>query len=103
MEVSYSKGVAIYADPESCVWIRKGAREALTGARMGQVLSRESKIHFGGPTVSYVSEGNMGSFVIARTSPPPRGRRPCARTEVAYTGAGRSRFWPREMAPRSAL
>ena len=103
MKVSYSKGVATHADPESCVCTRKGAGEALTGARAGQVLSRESKIDFGGPTVSCVSEGNMESFVIARTSPPPRGRRPCARTEVTYTGAGRSRFWPREMAPRSAL
>ena len=40
------------------------------------------------------SEGNMESFVIARAFPPPRGPRPCARTEVIYTGAGRSRLWP---------
>jgi len=33
----------------------------------------------------------------ARAFPPPRGRRPCARTEVTYTGAGRSRLWPWEM------
>ncbi len=32
---------------------RKSAGEALTGARAGQVLSRERKIDFGGPTSSY--------------------------------------------------
>ena len=73
---------------------RKGTGEALTGVRAGQVLSRERKIEFGGPTVSYVSEGNMESFAIARAASPPRGPRPCARTEVTYTGAGRSRLWP---------
>jgi hypothetical protein len=44
-----AKGVAPHADPESCVCIRKGAGEALTGARAGQVLSRERKIDFGRP------------------------------------------------------
>ncbi len=34
--------------PESCVCTRKGAGEALTGARAGQVLSRERKSIFGG-------------------------------------------------------
>jgi len=48
VKVSYSKGVATHADPESCVCIRKGADEALTGARAGQVLSCESKINLGG-------------------------------------------------------
>jgi len=37
---------------QSCVCIRKGAGEALTGARAGQVLSRERKINYGGPTAS---------------------------------------------------
>ena len=53
MQVSYSKGVANHAAPESCVGIRKDTSEALTGARAGQVLSRESKNNFGEPTVSY--------------------------------------------------
>ncbi len=34
--------------PESCVSTRKGAGEALTGARAGQVLSRETKLSPGG-------------------------------------------------------
>ncbi len=52
VKVSYSKGVATHADPESCVCTGNCAGEALTGARAGQVLSRESKINFGGPTAS---------------------------------------------------
>jgi RNA-directed DNA polymerase len=71
VKVSYSKGVATHADPESCVCIRKGAVEALTGARAGQVLSRERKIDFGGPTASYVSEGNMGTLVTCESVSAP--------------------------------
>jgi hypothetical protein len=41
MRESCSEGVAIHADPESCGGDRKGAVEALTGARAGRVLSRE--------------------------------------------------------------
>jgi hypothetical protein len=41
MKDSYSEGVAIHTDPESCILVRKGAGEALTGERAGQVLSRE--------------------------------------------------------------
>ena len=41
MKVSYGEGLAIHAGSESCVGVRKGADEALTGVRIGQVLSRE--------------------------------------------------------------
>ena len=40
MEVSYVEGLASYGGPESCVHIRKGVGEALTGVRAGRVLSR---------------------------------------------------------------
>jgi hypothetical protein len=36
-----SEGVANHAGPESCVGVRKGAGEALTGEGVGRVLSRE--------------------------------------------------------------
>ncbi len=94
MKVSYSKGVATHTDPESCVRSGNRAGEALTGARAGQVLSRERKSVFGGPTASSVRKATWNRSLLARTFPPPRGRRPCARTEVTYTGAGRSRLWP---------
>jgi hypothetical protein len=41
MKVSYSEGVATHTDSESCIFVRKGAGEALTGVRAGQVWSRE--------------------------------------------------------------
>ena len=41
MKVSYGEGLAIRTGSESCIGVRKGAGEALTGVRIGQVLSRE--------------------------------------------------------------
>ena len=40
MKESYVEGLASYGGPESCVHIREGVSEALTGARAGRVLSR---------------------------------------------------------------
>jgi hypothetical protein len=39
MKVSYVEGLASYGGPESCVHIRKGVGEALTGGCAGRVLS----------------------------------------------------------------
>ncbi len=41
MKVSYGEGLAIRTGSESCIGVRKGTGEALTGVRIGQVLSRE--------------------------------------------------------------
>ena len=41
MKESYGEGVATHTDPETCAGARKGAGEALTGARAGRVSSRE--------------------------------------------------------------
>ncbi len=43
MKVPHVEGLASHNGPESCVGDRKGAGEALTGERAGQVLSRESE------------------------------------------------------------
>ena len=40
MKESYVEGLASYGGPESCVGIREGEGEALTGVRAGRVLSR---------------------------------------------------------------
>ena len=40
MKESYVEGLASYGGPESCVHVREGVGEALTGARAGRVLSR---------------------------------------------------------------
>jgi hypothetical protein len=41
MKVLYIEGLANHIDPESCIGVRKGAGEALTGERAGWVLSCE--------------------------------------------------------------
>jgi hypothetical protein len=41
MKVPDGEGVAIYTGPESCVYIRKGMGEALTGDVRAGLLSRE--------------------------------------------------------------
>ena len=40
MKESYVEGIASHGGPESCVHIREGVGEALTGARAGRVSSR---------------------------------------------------------------
>jgi RNA-directed DNA polymerase len=41
MQESYGEGLASHTGPESCVVVRKGGDEALTGVRAGRVLNRE--------------------------------------------------------------
>jgi hypothetical protein len=41
MKEPHLEGVATHDGPESCVDARKGVGEALTGVRVGEVLSRE--------------------------------------------------------------
>lgn len=45
MKVLYREDVATHSDPESCACIRKDAREALTGASVGRVMSSETEIN----------------------------------------------------------
>jgi hypothetical protein len=45
MKVSYSEGLATHTGSESCMVVGNGEREALTGVRTGQVLSREIEPH----------------------------------------------------------
>jgi hypothetical protein len=49
MEESYSEGAAIHVGPESCVGVREGAGEALTGERVGRAIEPRYQ-RFGVPT-----------------------------------------------------
>jgi len=44
MKEPHAEGVATHGDPESCGGFREKSAEALTGARVGRVLSRESNL-----------------------------------------------------------
>ena len=91
MQESYTKGLAIHSDPESCVCHREVAGEALTGAHTGAVLSRVNK-DFGAPTLLLEAEGNMEGVDIARRLSAPRGLRPAARVESSRARTGRSLY-----------
>lgn len=101
MKEPYIEGVATHDGPESCAASREGRGEALTGACMGTVLSREI-IHIGVPTQLKHAEGHTGSTVIARCWPTPRGRRPVARVQPPRARTGRSHLHPSWMAWRVA-
>ena len=84
MKVPDSEGVANHAVPESCVRSsREAHREALTGVRVGQPLSREIHLFLGADSVIR-AEGNTVGRAIASAQPARRGLRPWhARTLLA--------------------
>ena len=58
VKVPYDEGVANHIGPESCAGGREAAREALTGVRVGQPLSRETLLNRSAHAIQS-AEGNM--------------------------------------------
>ena len=73
MRVPDGKGVANHTVPESCVACRETRREALTGVRVGQPLSRETYFIRGADAVPQ-AEGNTDGCASASTRRALRGR-----------------------------
>ena len=96
------KGRANPIGPESCVVGREARNEALTGAPVGQVLSRESSVVRDADAVCE-AEGNTEGCVIASARLVPRGLRPWHAGETSCLGTGRSPAWPESERPWSAL
>ena len=72
MKAPYREGIANRPDLESCVGVREGAGEALTGAPAGRVSSREIT-YSGMPTLSCEAEGHIGYGRHRKPVPdPPR-------------------------------
>jgi hypothetical protein len=74
VRVHYGEGVATHAGPESCDNAREDDAEALTGVRVGQPLSGESKLP--GADAVTVAEGEMTEGDIASSLPTRRRQRP---------------------------
>jgi hypothetical protein len=74
VQVPHSEDIASHAVPESCVAYREVRGEALTGARTGQLLSRESVLIQGADAVS-VAEGHTWRRVTASAAMTLRGLR----------------------------
>lgn len=75
MQVPHSEDVASHAVPESCMAYREVRREALTGGRTGQPLSRES-FQVQGADAVCVAEGDTRQGAIASPAWALRGLRP---------------------------
>ena len=92
MQVRYDEGVAIRIGPEPCVGTREGAGEASAGERIGQPLSRESRL-FRVPT--RFIRGRQHGRVRHRERPSdPAWSETLACADAPCAGTGRSRVWP---------
>jgi RNA-directed DNA polymerase len=70
MKTLYIEGVATHDGPESCVDVRKGGGEALTGVRAGWAIEpRNAEI--GVPTLSNEAEGNIAGGAMRESSADP--------------------------------
>ena len=87
------EGVAIHGGPESCVGVREGVGEALTGVHAGWAIEPRNPWSRGADVVSK-AEGNIGGSVIASCRRTPRGQRTHACVEASCARTGRSRWSP---------
>jgi hypothetical protein len=70
MKEPYVEGVAIHDGPESCVGLRKGASEALTGVSAGQAIEPRNQ-RSGVPTSLTEAEGNIAGGAKREPSADP--------------------------------
>ena len=70
MRTLYIEGVAIHDGPESCVGVRKGAGEALTGVRAGRAIEPRND-QFGVPTLLVVRKATP-TAALSRVAGGPR-------------------------------
>jgi hypothetical protein len=92
MKDPYGEELATHTGPESCVYIRKGIDEALTGGVRAGLFSRERSCKLQDAVAVHKVEGNTGCIDIARCSWDLRGQRPRARIQVPSREAGKPTF-----------
>jgi len=77
MKESYVEGLATHSGPESCVVVRKGRGEALTGVRAGRVLSRERNSLRGADAVGEGGRPHSAHRYREMCRDPARSETPC--------------------------
>jgi hypothetical protein len=77
MKESYVEGLATHSGPESCVAVREGSGEALTGVRAGRVFSRESNFLRGADAVRRSGRPHPGRRYRETLRDPARSETPC--------------------------
>jgi len=77
MKESYVKGLATHNGPESCGDARKGKVEALTGERVGWVLSRERELERDADPVDKRGRPQPASRLGKAREYPARSETPC--------------------------
>ena len=77
MKESYVEGLATHSGPESCVAVREGSGEALTGVRAGRVLSRERSFLRGADAVRRSGRLHLAPRYRERRRDPARSETPC--------------------------
>jgi len=90
VQVLDNKDVANHVVPESCASHREVRREALTGVRIGQPLSRDRN-EIPGADAVHTAEGNTTVRAIASAQTTRRGLRPWHVRTLLVSGTGRSR------------
>jgi len=75
VKVRYDEGLTSHIGPESCVAVREGVREALTGERAGQAIERRNFILREAHAL-FTAEGNTATNRYGEDRADPRRRRP---------------------------
>ena len=74
---SHIEGVAIHGDPESCAVARKGAGEALTGARAGRAIEPRNDLIRGADAVKAGGRQHHERRYRKPCVDPARSKNPC--------------------------
>ena len=77
MKESHVEGLATHSGPESCVTVREGSGEALTGVRAGRVLSRERPYLRGADAVGVCGRPHPAHRYREMRRDPARSETPC--------------------------
>lgn len=101
MKEPYTEGLATYGDPESCVGVREGVGEALTGARIGRAIEPRNHISRA-PTSLSEAEGYMDLGANSQPSTSPAGSKNLCMCGISMRENREIQLLPFSLARRAA-